>query len=111
MCVCVCTGTPPPPPLKSHPGVLSKPQPREDKSNHHDDSKASWVLPVEIVTGVLFGSLFLVALVMGLQRCKNQSSIIIPWKKSTVNRDHMTMYSGTLVTLQSATLNSTYPSI
>ncbi|KAK1353337.1 putative LRR receptor-like serine/threonine-protein kinase [Heracleum sosnowskyi] len=87
-----CGSITPPPPPKSHPGVLSKHRPHEDKSNRDDDSKPSWVKVVEIVTGVLFGSLFLVALVMGLRRCKNKSSIIIPWKKSTTYRDHMTMY-------------------
>ncbi|KAL8101927.1 putative LRR receptor-like serine/threonine-protein kinase At1g63430 [Apium graveolens] len=86
-----CGSTPPPPP-KSHSGVQSKHRPREETSNHHDDSKPSWVKAVEIVTGVLFGSLFLVALAVGLRRCKNKSSIIIPWKKSTTYRDHTTMY-------------------
>ncbi|WOG81233.1 hypothetical protein DCAR_0100378 [Daucus carota subsp. sativus] len=89
---CGSSYPPPPPPPKSQPGVLSKHRPSEDKSNHHDDSKPSWVLAVEIVTGVLFGSLFLVALAMGLRRCKNQTSIVLPWKKSTTDRDHMTMY-------------------
>ncbi|KAM0069890.1 putative protein kinase RLK-Pelle-LRR-VI-2 family [Helianthus debilis subsp. tardiflorus] len=56
-------------------------------------SKPSWLLALEIVTGVMVGSLFLVAIFTTFHRCKNKSSIIIPWKKSGSDKDHMAFYT------------------
>ncbi|KAK2998147.1 hypothetical protein RJ639_026600 [Escallonia herrerae] len=79
-------------PAKSHPGVDTKHRPVEDRSKHQATSKPSWLLALEIVTGVMVGSLFLVALLTAVQKCKSKSSIIIPWKKSASEKDHMAIY-------------------
>ncbi|KAK2989084.1 hypothetical protein RJ640_018873, partial [Escallonia rubra] len=79
-------------PTKSHPGVDTKHRPVEDRSKHQAASKPSWLLALEIVTGVMVGSLFLVALLTAVQKCKSRSSIIIPWKKSASEKDHMAIF-------------------
>uniref|UniRef100_A0A5B6ZN15 Protein kinase domain-containing protein n=1 Tax=Davidia involucrata TaxID=16924 RepID=A0A5B6ZN15_DAVIN len=84
-----CGGTPP---AKSSPEVNPKHQPAEDGSKHQVASKPAWLLALEVVTGTMVGSLFLVALLTALQKCKSKSSIIIPWKKSASEKDHMTIY-------------------
>ncbi|CAK9164969.1 unnamed protein product [Ilex paraguariensis] len=84
-----CGGTPP---AKSHTGVDAKQQPVEDSSIHQAASKPAWLLALEIVTGIMAGSVFLVALLTTLQKCKNKSPIIIPWKKSSSEKDHMTIF-------------------
>ncbi|KAA8520813.1 hypothetical protein F0562_011486 [Nyssa sinensis] len=84
-----CGGTPP---AKSHPEVNPKHQPAEDGSKHQPASKPAWLLALEVVTGTMVGSLFLVALLTALQKCKSKSSIIIPWKKSASEKDNMTIY-------------------
>lgn len=80
------------PPAKSHTGVNTKNQPGENKSDHPTGSKPAWLLALEIVTGVMVGSLFIVALLTTLLKCKSKSPIIIPWKKSSSEKDHFTIY-------------------
>jgi hypothetical protein len=53
-------------------------------------------LALEIVTGTMVGCLFLIAFITALQRCKDKSSLIIPWKKSSSQKDHVTVYIGLL---------------
>ena len=91
-----------PPPAKSHPGVGPKHQPTLDGPKHQDTSKPAWLLALEIVTGTMVGSLCIIALLTALQRCKSKSSIIIPWKKSASEKEHMQVYIGKIVTQQSA---------
>ncbi|KAJ9706540.1 hypothetical protein PVL29_001825 [Vitis rotundifolia] len=81
-----------PPPAKSHPGVGPKHQPTLDGLKHQDTSKPAWLLALEIVTGTMVGSLCIIALLTALQRCKSKSSIIIPWKKSASEKEHMQVY-------------------
>ncbi|XP_020218298.1 probable LRR receptor-like serine/threonine-protein kinase At1g63430 [Cajanus cajan] len=63
-------------------------------SKHQGASKPAWLLALEIVTGTMVGSLFLIAIFTAFQRCKcnNKSSIIIPWKKSASEKDHMAVH-------------------
>ncbi|KAJ1416106.1 Serine-threonine/tyrosine-protein kinase, catalytic domain [Sesbania bispinosa] len=79
-------------PAKSQPVVNPYHQPAEYLSKHHGGSKPAWLLALEIVTGTMVGSLFLVAVLAAFQRCNNKSSIIIPWKKSSSQKDHNTVY-------------------
>ncbi|XP_059645626.1 probable LRR receptor-like serine/threonine-protein kinase At1g63430 [Cornus florida] len=79
------------PPAKSHPRVSAKHRPAESESKHQAASKPAWLLALEIVTGTMVGSLFLVALLTTLQKCNSKSPIIIPWKKSASEKDHMTI--------------------
>lgn len=82
------------PPAKSHPGANLKHQPDEAVSKHQGSSKPAWLLALEISTGIMVGSVFLVAILTALQKCNNKSSIIIPWKKSSSGKDHVTVSIG-----------------
>ncbi|KAL5551679.1 hypothetical protein UlMin_001855 [Ulmus minor] len=76
-------------PAKAHPTVAQKHNSPEYDSKH--TSKPTWLLALEVVTGIMVGSLFLVALVTAFQKCNSKSSIIIPWKKSGSGKDHVTV--------------------
>lgn len=81
------------PPSSNHPVVNTQHQPVEDRSTHQPKaSKPAWLLALEIATGIMVGSLFIVALVTTLQKCKGKPSIIIPWKKSASDKDYKMMY-------------------
>ena len=83
------------PPTKVHSSVGSKHPPLADNPKHQvAASKPTWLLALEIVTGVMVGSLFLLAIFTAVQKCKNKPSIIIPWKKSGSGKDYMTVYIG-----------------
>uniref|UniRef100_M1AWC9 Receptor kinase n=1 Tax=Solanum tuberosum TaxID=4113 RepID=M1AWC9_SOLTU len=87
----LCGSTPPP---TSHASTLSNKHQPVEEPRHQTSSKPTWLLALEVVTGVMVGSLFIVGLVTGLQRLKNKSSIIL-WKKSGSEKDHMTIYVDT----------------
>ncbi|XP_027361446.1 probable LRR receptor-like serine/threonine-protein kinase At1g63430 [Abrus precatorius] len=78
-------------PAKSQPVVNRNRQPT-DYATKHRASKPVWLLALEIVTGTMVGSLFLVAVLATFQRCNKKSSIIIPWKKSSSQKDHTAVY-------------------
>ncbi|CAN4095244.1 unnamed protein product [Withania somnifera] len=85
----LCGGTPP---AKGHPAQSNnKHRPVEGRARHQSDSKPTWLLVLEVVTGAIAGSLFLVAILTAIKKCKNKSSIIIPWKKSASMKDHLTV--------------------
>ncbi|XP_047952039.1 probable LRR receptor-like serine/threonine-protein kinase At1g63430 [Salvia hispanica] len=81
-------------PNKTHTGVNAKHKPIEDRPSGHQSrsSKPVWILVLEIVTGFLIGSLFVVAVFTIAHKWKRRPSIIIPWKKSSSTKDYMTMY-------------------
>ncbi|XP_062146615.1 probable LRR receptor-like serine/threonine-protein kinase At1g63430 [Alnus glutinosa] len=79
------------PPARSHPGANSKHQPDESVSKHQGSSKPTWLLALEIATGTMAGSIFLVAILTAFQKYNSKSSIIIPWKKSSSGKDHVTV--------------------
>ncbi|XP_061337269.1 probable LRR receptor-like serine/threonine-protein kinase At1g63430 isoform X2 [Gastrolobium bilobum] len=76
-------------PAKSQPVVNQNHQPAEYVPKHHGAPKPAWLLALEIVAGTMVGSLFLVAVLAAFQRCNKKSSIIIPWKKSASQKDHI----------------------
>ncbi|CAA3025311.1 probable LRR receptor-like serine threonine-kinase At1g63430 [Olea europaea subsp. europaea] len=77
--------------VKNHPAVNTKHRPVEDRSKHQaNSSKPAWLLALEIVTGVMVGSLFVIAMLTAVQKCKSESSII-PWKKSASEKDYTTI--------------------
>ncbi|KAH0707604.1 hypothetical protein KY290_010125 [Solanum tuberosum] len=83
----LCGGTPP---AKSNPAQSNnKHRTVEGRAKHKSASKPTWLFVLEVVTGVIAGSLFLVAILAAIQKCKNESSIIIPWKKSASMKDHL----------------------
>lgn len=71
-----------------------KHKPVENETKHQQTSKPAWLLALEVVTGTMVGSLFLVAILTAMQKCNSKSSIIIPWKKSASEKDHLTVYIG-----------------
>ncbi|KAM3321799.1 putative LRR receptor-like serine/threonine-protein kinase [Capsicum chacoense] len=89
----LCGGTPPP---TSHASAIKNKHPVAEPRHQaaSSSSKPTWLVALEVVTGVMVGSLFIVGLVTGLQKFKNKSSII-PWKKSGSDKDHMTIYVDT----------------
>ncbi|XP_048446121.1 probable LRR receptor-like serine/threonine-protein kinase At1g63430 [Pyrus x bretschneideri] len=84
-----CAGAPP---SKGHPGSNPKHTPDKVVSKHREASKPAWLLALEIVTGTMVCSLFLVAVFTAVHKCNSKSSIIIPWKKSASEKDHITVY-------------------
>ncbi|XP_030947463.1 probable LRR receptor-like serine/threonine-protein kinase At1g63430 [Quercus lobata] len=80
------------PPSKSHPGANSNHRPTDNIPKHQGASKPTWLLALEIATGTMVGSLFLVGIITALQKCNGKSSITMPWKKSASGKDHMTVY-------------------
>ncbi|KAF5729982.1 putative receptor kinase [Tripterygium wilfordii] len=80
------------PPAKSHQTNNSRHRPADDTSNHQGSSKPGWLLALEIATGTMVGSLFIVAGLTALQRCNSKSSLINPWKKPASEKDRMTVY-------------------
>ncbi|KAK9984389.1 hypothetical protein SO802_033914 [Lithocarpus litseifolius] len=80
------------PPSKSHPGANLNHRPTDNIPKHQGASKPTWLLALEIATGTMVGSLFLVGIITALQKCNGKSSIIMPWKKSASGKDHMTVY-------------------
>ncbi|KAK7307849.1 hypothetical protein VNO77_41269 [Canavalia gladiata] len=79
-------------PAKSQPVLDPNHQSTEYVPMHHEASRPVWLLALEIVTGTMVGSLFLVAVLAAFQRCHKRSSIIIPWKKSASQKDHTAVY-------------------
>lgn len=80
---------------ESHPGGISKHVPVQHASKHQRASKPAWLLTLEIITGITTGSLFIIAVITSLRRCNGKSSIIIPWKKSSSGKDHVSLYIDT----------------
>ncbi|XVF10623.1 hypothetical protein REPUB_Repub07fG0198500 [Reevesia pubescens] len=79
-------------PSRSHQAPSPKHRPAKDVAKHPTASKPAWLLALEIVTGITVGSLFLVAILTAFQRCNKKSAIIIPWKKSGSEKEHVAIY-------------------
>ncbi|XP_022738065.1 probable LRR receptor-like serine/threonine-protein kinase At1g63430 [Durio zibethinus] len=79
-------------PSRRHQPRSPKHWPAADIVKHQKTPKPAWLLVLEIVTGILLGSLFLVAFLTALQRCNKKSAIIIPWKKSGSEKEHVAVY-------------------
>ncbi|RAL50733.1 hypothetical protein DM860_015880 [Cuscuta australis] len=86
---------------KNRPRANAALHPLADIPSHHRaaSSKPTWLLALEAVTGVMAGTLFVVALLTAFHKFKSRPSIIIPWKKSgsqkEEEKDHMTIYVDT----------------
>ncbi|KAE8698133.1 putative LRR receptor-like serine/threonine-protein kinase [Hibiscus syriacus] len=55
-------------------------------------SKPAWLLALEIATGIMVGFLFLIAVLTAFLRCYRKPAIIIPWKKSGSEKEHLVVY-------------------
>ncbi|KAJ0605191.1 putative protein kinase RLK-Pelle-LRR-VI-2 family [Helianthus annuus] len=68
-------------------------RPAENKpKNPARDSKPTWILAVEVVTGVIIGSLFLIAVFAVVLRYKSKPFVLNMWSKSTSYKDHTTVF-------------------
>ncbi|KAL9260539.1 putative LRR receptor-like serine/threonine-protein kinase [Drosera capensis] len=63
-----------------------------DKKAKNSVSKRTWVFALKIVTGIIGGLFFCVALFILLLRRKNKSSTIIPWRKSGSQKKRFEVY-------------------
>lgn len=80
-------------PAQGHPVVKPKHLSKaEHESKHEGGSKPAWLLALEIATGTMVGSLFLIGIFTAIQRFNNKSSIIIPWKKSSSEKEQISVY-------------------
>ncbi|KAL0703012.1 hypothetical protein Bca4012_059134 [Brassica carinata] len=75
--------------VKTHesPSTSPKHQSAEIVAKHHRASRPKCLLALEIVTGSMVGLLFLVALFSALHRWNNRPSLLIPWKKSSSQKE------------------------
>ncbi|CAN8245369.1 unnamed protein product [Cochlearia groenlandica] len=80
--------------VKTHesPNAAPKHQSAEIVAKHHKALKPKWLLTLEIVTGSMVGLLLVVALFSAVHRWNNRSSLIIPWKKSSSDKEKFTVY-------------------
>ncbi|CAL0312664.1 unnamed protein product [Lupinus luteus] len=78
---------------KKHPVINSMHGSSESK--HQRPSKPAWLLALEIVRGTMICSLFVIAILTALRRGNNKASIIIPWKKSASEKDHILVHIDT----------------
>ncbi|XP_076897648.1 putative LRR receptor-like serine/threonine-protein kinase At1g63430 [Bidens hawaiensis] len=73
-----------------------KHHPAEDKQKPVTHaSKPAWILTLEVVTGVMVGSVVLAALATAAYRLKFNSPSIITWKKPKTEKDHMEIFVDT----------------
>lgn len=69
--------------------------PTEDKRKpESSSSKPAWLLAIEVVTGVIVGSIFLAGLLMATKKWKVKPRIIVQWKKSRTNKDGLEILIG-----------------
>ncbi|KAJ4954430.1 hypothetical protein NE237_011213 [Protea cynaroides] len=83
-----CGASPVTPPEKSDPGAGLKYWHAENGPKNPAASKPAWLLPLEIVTGIVGGFILLIAAFTAVKKCKEKSTDIIPWKKTTNMKDH-----------------------
>ncbi|RAL44383.1 hypothetical protein DM860_011660 [Cuscuta australis] len=77
-----------PPTHKTHPHAVTK--------HKYGSRKPRWLFGLEVMTGIMAGTLFLAALLTTFHKFNNKSSIVIPWKKSgSIKDDHTTIYVDT----------------
>ncbi|GFP85138.1 probable LRR receptor-like serine/threonine-protein kinase at1g63430, partial [Phtheirospermum japonicum] len=81
-------------PTQARSQVNPKPLPTHEESNHRaaNSSKPKWLLALEIVTGIMVGLIFVVALFTAARKLNRKPSNIIPWKKSSSAKDNLTIY-------------------
>ncbi|GJU28669.1 probable LRR receptor-like serine/threonine-protein kinase [Tanacetum coccineum] len=81
------------PPAKAHKAGETRLGPASYKAKNQDgDSKPTWILAVEVVMGVMVGSLLLIAIFRVILRCKSKPVTLNLWKKSTSYKDYMSVY-------------------
>ncbi|KAI4367897.1 hypothetical protein MLD38_016523 [Melastoma candidum] len=81
-------------PPRSRPNLTARQKPANGVAKHDraSNSKPTWLLALEIVTGTMVGSLLVVAMLATFRRCHNKPSLIIPWKKSSSDRENIDLY-------------------
>ncbi|CAH9084348.1 unnamed protein product [Cuscuta epithymum] len=70
--------------------------PAVTKTEHkYGSTKPGWLFGLEVMTGIMVGTLFLVALLTTVHKFNSKSSIVIPWKKSGSIKDCRAVYVDT----------------
>ncbi|XP_076947427.1 putative LRR receptor-like serine/threonine-protein kinase At1g63430 [Bidens hawaiensis] len=64
----------------------------EKSKNPAHNSKPVWILSVEVVTGVIVGSVVLTAIFAVVFRCKSKPYVLNMWNNSTSYKDHMAVF-------------------
>lgn len=82
------------PPEKSHPAAKSEHEHAESVAKHQEASKPAWLLALEIVTGSIAGFLLLFGSITAWTKLKGKNPVIIPWKKTSSQKDEMIIYIG-----------------
>ncbi|KAI7743973.1 hypothetical protein M8C21_030970 [Ambrosia artemisiifolia] len=81
------------PPASAHNTRGTRIQSADQKAkNQARDSNPSWLLAVEVVIGVMAGSIFLIGVYILVLKCKSIPSALNMWNKSTSYKDHMAVY-------------------
>ncbi|KAE8658511.1 putative LRR receptor-like serine/threonine-protein kinase [Hibiscus syriacus] len=81
-----------PQPLRSHKAPSPKHSLPKAAAKHQKASKPAWLLALEISTGTTAGYLFLVSILTAFQRCNSKPAIIIPWRKSGSEKEHLMVF-------------------
>lgn len=81
------------PPKKSQTAGKTSLHPTEKDKNQNRDSKPPvWLIVVEVMAGVSITSLFLIALLTLILRCKSKPSVLNLWRKSGNDKHLMSVY-------------------
>ncbi|XP_077223807.1 putative LRR receptor-like serine/threonine-protein kinase At1g63430 isoform X2 [Tasmannia lanceolata] len=76
-------------PVKSHQAPTQEYSHTKDVHSHLGSSRPTWLLALEITTGIVVGFLLLLAIFAAVKRCKAKSQLIIPSKKTANGKDHI----------------------
>lgn len=61
----------------------------EDGAAHHGFTEPSWLIVLEVVTGIAIVLILLFGVITAFKRCRPKSSVIIPWKKTASLKEQM----------------------
>ncbi|CAN1189815.1 Probable LRR receptor-like serine/threonine-protein kinase At1g63430 [Linum perenne] len=82
-----------PQPMKNHQTTNPRhPAAEVVYKDHRGKSKPTWLLVLEIVTGIMVGAIFVVFVFTAFQRWNTRAAIIMPWKKSSSQKEPVTVY-------------------
>ncbi|CAN1189814.1 Probable LRR receptor-like serine/threonine-protein kinase At1g63430 [Linum perenne] len=85
-----------PQPMKNHQTTNPRhPAAEVVYKDHRGKSKPTWLLVLEIVTGIMVGAIFVVFVFTAFQRWNTRAAIIMPWKKSSSQKEPVTVYIDT----------------
>ncbi|CAN0841332.1 Probable LRR receptor-like serine/threonine-protein kinase At1g63430 [Linum grandiflorum] len=83
-----------PQPMKNHQTSDNVRHPAAEvvSKEHQRKAKPTWLLVLEIVTGIMVAAIFVVFVFTAFQRWNTRAAIIMPWKKSSSQKEPLTVY-------------------